>query len=278
MDAPAGTVVATLLALQLVTVAAMPFKVTKPFPCDAPKLLPDTVTGVPTAPDTTLSPEMLGVPKTVKDLPPLLTPLAKTTTLPVVAPTGTVATMLLAPQLVTLANIPLNFSVPVPWLAPKLLPAMVTGAPKAPDVGDKLLILGATTTVKLFPLLATLDTVTTTFPVVAPLGTVTVMLLTPQLVAVAVVPLNLTVLVPCGDPKLVPAITIEAPTAPLDGVRLVIVGAANALRADTRNQEVQIKINRNDLILLSSMRKASWRECRQDRAGGLRPPRLREPL
>jgi len=51
-------------------------------------------------------------------------------------------------------------------------------------------------TVKLFPLLATLETVTTTFPVVAVLGTVTAMLVPLQVVTVAFVPLNATVLLP----------------------------------------------------------------------------------
>ena len=54
----------------------------------------------------------------------------------------------------------------------------------------------AATTVKAFPLLAAPDTVTTTFPVVAPVGTVATMLVALQLVALAAVPLNFTVLVP----------------------------------------------------------------------------------
>jgi len=60
--------------------------------------------------------------------------------------------------------------------------------------GAILEITGAT--VKLTPELETPDTVTTTFPVVAPLGTVTAILVAVQLVGVAVVPLNFTVLVP----------------------------------------------------------------------------------
>jgi hypothetical protein len=50
----------------------------------------------------------------VKLTPLLFTPLANTTTYPVVAPEGTVVAMLLAPQLVTLAAVPLNITVPVP--------------------------------------------------------------------------------------------------------------------------------------------------------------------
>lgn len=54
------------------------------------------------------------------------------------------------------------------------------------------------------PLLATPETVTTTFPVVAPVGTGTLIELAPQLEGVAAVPLKVTVLVPWLDPKLVP--------------------------------------------------------------------------
>ena len=57
-------------------------------------------------------------------------------------------------------------------------------------------MLGAATTVKLIPLLAFPETVTTIFPLVAPEGTVVTMLVVLQLVAVAAVPLNLIVLVP----------------------------------------------------------------------------------
>jgi hypothetical protein len=77
-----------------------------------------------------------------------------------------------------------------------LLPLTVTAAPTGPDVGLRPLIAGVGITVKLAPLLATPLTVTTTLPVVAPPGTVTVMLVALQLVTVAGVPLNVTVLLP----------------------------------------------------------------------------------
>jgi len=79
-------------------------------------------------------------------------------------------------------------------------------------------------TVKLTPLLATPDTVTTTLPVVAPVGTGTAMLVLLQLVGVAVVPLNLMVLVPWVAPKFVPVTVIAVPTGAAEGERLVIVG------------------------------------------------------
>jgi hypothetical protein len=77
-----------------------------------------------------------------------------------------------------------------------LLPVIVTAVPIGPDVGFTLVIDGVGSTVKLAPLLATPLTVTTTLPVVAPPGTVTVRLVALQLVTVAGVPLNFTVLVP----------------------------------------------------------------------------------
>lgn len=73
---------------------------------------------------------------------------------------------------------------------------MVTDAPTAPEVGVRLVILGAATTIKLAPLLSTPLACTNTFPVVAPVGTFATMLLALQLVTVAEVPLNLTVLLP----------------------------------------------------------------------------------
>jgi hypothetical protein len=79
--------------------------------------------------------------------------------------------------------------------------------------------------VNVAPLLVTPPTVTTTFPVAAPAGAGTTMLVADQDVGVAVVPLNLTVLVPFVDPKFAPAIVTDVPTGPLAGVRLVTVGA-----------------------------------------------------
>ena len=77
-------------------------------------------------------------------------------------------------------------------------------------------------TVNETPLLAVPPTVTTTFPVVAPLGTGAKIEVALQLVGVAVVPLNLTVLDPCVEPKAVPLIVTEVPTAPVVGDRLLM--------------------------------------------------------
>ena len=121
----------------------------------------------------------------------------------------------------TVAVVPLKVTVLLPCVEPKFVPVMVTGESISPQTGDRLVILGLST-VKLTPLLATPLTVTTTFPVVAPLGTGTAMLVALQLVGVADVPLNVTVLLPCVDPKAVPVIVTEVVTLPEVGDRLVM--------------------------------------------------------
>ncbi len=65
-------------------------------------------------------------------------------------------------------------------------------------------------------------TVTTTFPVVAPLGTGTTIDVALQLVGVAVVPLNVTVLVPWVEPNVVPVMVTEVLVGPEVGDRLLM--------------------------------------------------------
>ena len=72
----------------------------------------------------------------MKFRPLLFTPPTVTTRLPVVAPVGTVATMLVALQLVGVAAVPLNVTVLVPCVAPKFVPVTVTEVPMTPEVGD----------------------------------------------------------------------------------------------------------------------------------------------
>jgi hypothetical protein len=89
---------------------------------------------------------------------------------------------------------------------------------------------------KLTPPLA-VPTVTTTLPVVAPVGTrafILVLVHVPDII-IAVTPLNLTVLVPCGDPKPLPVIVTTVPIVPEVGDRLVIDGAANIWGQIARN-------------------------------------------
>jgi hypothetical protein len=60
---------------------------------------------------------------------------------------------------------------------------------------------------------------------VAPLGTGTTMLVALQLVGVPAIPLNVTVLDPCVEPKLAPVIVTDVPTGPDVGDKLVMTGA-----------------------------------------------------
>jgi len=62
----------------------------------------------------------------------------------------------------------LKVTVLVPWVAPKLLPLMVTRAVGGAEFGDTLEIVGALATVKATGLLVAPPTVTTRLPVVAP--------------------------------------------------------------------------------------------------------------
>src|SRR5260221_7360757 len=104
--------------------------------------------------------------------------------------------MLVADQLVAVAAVRWKATVLVPWVAPKVVPVIVTAVPTGPLAGDRLVMAGGTVTVKDAPLLARPPTVTTTVPAVAPAGTGTRRLVADQPVAGAAVPLNLMVLVP----------------------------------------------------------------------------------
>jgi hypothetical protein len=167
---------------------------------------------------------MLGGESTEKLTPLLAPPAVVTTTLPVPAPDGTGTTILVALQLAGVAVVPLKFTVLPPWVEPKLLPAMVTDVPMVPEVGDRVLMLGGGMTVKLTPLLFWPPTVTTTLPVVAPEGTGAIIFVALQLVGAAPVPLKFTVLLPWVEPKLLPLIVTEAPTAPEVGDRVLMLG------------------------------------------------------
>ncbi len=207
--APAGTVAVMLPALHALTVAAVPLKVTPPVPCDVPKLVPAMTIDDPTAP--VLGARLLMTRRTV-NVTPVLAPLGVvTTTFPVAAL-----------QDVTGAAVPLKVTLLVPCDAPKLEPAMTTEVPAAPVLGVRLVIAGVTLNVTL--LLTPPEVVTTTLPVVAPDGTVAVMLPTLQAVTAAVVALKVTLPVPCVVPKPEPAMTMDEPTGPALGVRLLITG------------------------------------------------------
>src|SRR5260370_39099545 len=90
------------------------------------------------------------------------------------------------------------------------------------------MLAGGMVTVKFRRLLPTPPTVTTTFPVDAPVGRGATILVALHLVGVAVVPLNVTVLVPCNAAKLVPVLVPDVPNAPAFGFRFVMLGAGTA--------------------------------------------------
>jgi hypothetical protein len=86
-----------------------------------------------------------------------------------------------------------------------------------------------------------------TFPVVAPDGTVVAMLVALQVVTVAVVPLNLTVLDPCVEPKFEPVIVTEALIAPDVGERELIAGlAACAVPTEKKKDRINTKQTKSD--------------------------------
>jgi len=224
-DAPDGTFTIMLISLQLATGTVVPLSEIVLVPCVAPNPVPVMATSDPTAPAVGERFVMLSVSTTVKLMPLLATPFALTSTFPVVAPDGTGTAMLVAFQLAGVASVPLKVTVLVPWVDPKFVPVIVIEVPTVPEVADRLLMVGAGTTVKFTPTLDKAPTVTTTFPVVAADGTGTPMLNAPQLVGVVAVPLNVKVLEPWVDPKFVPLIVMEAPMAPAVGERLVIPGS-----------------------------------------------------
>ena len=161
-----------------------------------------------------------GADVTVKLQGWLWTPDTVTTRFPETAVDGTETTICVLVQLLAFAATPLKVTVLDPCVVPKPAPVIVTDAPEAAALGETPVIVGVGRTVKPTPLLATLETDTTTLPVVAPLGTGTVMLVALQNVGAAAVPLNVTVLVPWDAPKFAPVIATGAPTCPDVGDKL----------------------------------------------------------
>src|SRR5207247_1462116 len=101
--------------------------------------------------------------------------------------------------------------------------------PTGPLVGEKLVIVGAlAVTVKLLLLVAVPPgVVTLSGPLVAPLGTVAAIEVEEFTVKPALVPLKVTAVAPV---KFVPLIVTLVPTAPLVGVKLVIVGGLSTVK------------------------------------------------
>lgn len=90
----------------------------------------------------------------------------------------------------------------------------MTEVPTEPEVGFSLKMAGPDPGSKITQLLESPLTVTSKHPTPAPLGTVTTMLVAFQLVGVATVPLNVTLLAPWVAPNPVPVIVTEVPGEP----------------------------------------------------------------
>ena len=216
--APAGTVALTDVAVLVTIVAGAPLKVTT---VALPIFVPVMVTLLPTAPEIGVKLEIVGGPMTVKLVVLVPVPLgAVTLTGPVVAPGGTVTVSDVAETTLNDgAGVLLNVTAMTPR---RLVPVMVTVVPMAPDVGVNLVTVGAGT-VKLVPeVTVPAAVVTLRGPVVAPMGTVVVMAVAVLVTMVATMPLKVTAV---ALPRLLPRMVTVAPTAPVVGAKLVIVGA-----------------------------------------------------
>src|SRR5579863_3467161 len=129
----------------------------------------------------------------------------------------------------------------------------------APDVGDRPLVTGVT--VKVTLLLATPPTLTTTGPDVAFAGTAATITPVFQLVGVALIPLNVSVLDPWLDPKFAPLMVTDAPTTPLVGEILLIEGDLPPIAPPTRsNPAISVAVMRS-----AASRTRRWRACRARR-------------
>src|SRR5712691_2174897 len=221
--APAGTGATTAVLLQLLGVAETPLKVTVLLPWVPPKFDPWIVIELPTLPESGVTLLMLGA-GIINKRGLLWLPLAVTTTFSAPPPAGTITLMLVSLQALIAAAVPLKVTTPVPWVAPKLAPAMVTEIPGNPEAGDKLVRHGPAGTAKHMPLLVRPLTLTTTFPLVAPVGTGTIRAVSLQLLGGATVPLKVVELLPCVAPKLEPLIVTEVPAGPKVGDRPTMVG------------------------------------------------------
>jgi len=153
--------------------------------------------------------------------------LTPTETVPGSAVAGTAATIVESLHEDTAAFTPPKVTRPVPWLAPKLDPVIVTDVLAGPDVGeiaDTPDATGPEVTVNIVSPrndVAILLLVTIKSPVVAPGGTIATTIVGDQLVVVALVPLKVTL---PETPRFAPLMSTVAPTGPATGDKLVMAG------------------------------------------------------
>jgi hypothetical protein len=227
--APIGTVVVILVTVEAVTVAATPLKVKMLSSGKVLKFEPLMITVAPTAPFPGLKLAIEGVGETLKlDPVAIVIPFTVIDIGPETAPAGTLVAILDVVDVLTEANVPLN---EIEGVVMKFVPVIVTAVPTAPLAGLKPVTVGVGNTVKLVALeIVTPLTVTEILPVVAPTGTLAVMLLVVDAVTVADVLLNFTTLLAGVVLKFVPEIMTVALTAPLEGLKPVMVGVANTVK------------------------------------------------
>jgi len=145
--APAGTVAWIRVADCTVKVAGTPLKLTAEVVF---RLVPVSVTTVPTGPAPGLKPLMVGGCCTVKLAVEVTLPAGLVTvTGPVVTPTGATAVMLFPETTVKVAGVPLKLTAVVLL---RLLPLKVTTVPATPEAGLRLPRVGGKITVKEVPL------------------------------------------------------------------------------------------------------------------------------
>jgi hypothetical protein len=185
------------------------------------KAIPVIVTLKPTPVAVGEKPVMKGCGIAVKvALLTLVPPPVVTLIAPEAAPLGTVAVIRVPELTVKEALAPLIVTEVAPV---KALPVIITLAPTAPMAGEKLVIEGGGTTVKLVALVPVPPAVVTlSVPEVAPLGTVAVIWVPESTVNEALVPLNFTDVAPV---KAAPVIVTLKPTPIPVGEKLVIEGA-----------------------------------------------------
>src|SRR5260370_14068132 len=226
-----GTVTFTKVSLkETILVAWTPLNCMELAPWVAPKPVPCSWIRAPVPAAEGTSVVITGFSGVKIWLALLEMPLTTTVTGPTVAVAGTVATTEVDVQLpaVGVTVTPLNFTILESRLVPKFVPVMVIGVPTAPELCERLVTLGVASTLNSTPLLAAPLTVATMLPLVAPLGTGTTISLLFQLVGVAVTPLNVTVLLPCGLPKPTPLIVTLVPAKAEAGLIHAIEGVAIA--------------------------------------------------
>jgi hypothetical protein len=148
---------------------------------------------------------------------------------PVVLPRATVAVICVSLSTTNeAAGVPLNWTAAAPV---KFVPLIVTELPTPPDVGVKLVITGAGTTVKLDDVAVPPGVVTVIAPVVAPAGTVVLICVSETTVKVALTPWKNLTLEAFVKPLPV-SVTGNPTPAPPAGEYLVITGVGTTVKLD----------------------------------------------